>query len=1233
MSLPEILKPFKEEAKKLLALSPPKDAEFAQGAYQVEILDPPTGQLIWTFLQVDDLGLLHDSFCPICDSEEEKCVHIAASYLWIIGKSGEPLHMLYLHSFWRALFQLAEDCFHEDPDLFIISPKNELKAKNESSSCRFYFQPLSDEGTKLIEEVFKNRASLQEGSLSYLSLTEEERLLWQEGKINEKQRFEFSFWNDFGKRCFLEQIENKKYEVIFVERQNELPHQIEAIFQSFRFRFEFPMEKLSSIIPSLKTVSASLQVFIEEEEERLIHAWYDEKEGVLHLPYKAKEENKIGKNETFVIGDFAYTPNVGFFPRSLKSENKDKRIDGEAIGQFLDEYLFKLGREFGGFPLDKKPVHLKFDLKFDDSWNLDIEPYLFEMKDLSLPFSKLFGDWAFIQGKGFFKLDKKSLEKLPKKIPEEEISAFITKYKSFLNEMPGFHIFVSSLEEMLAYTVDKSGRLTFGAKLLFHAGTLKTKEFGNYLYIEGQGFYQKKPQTAPLSIRPGLSLSKEQVPLFIKERREELKLIPHFFTQFPPITKSWMELKIETPETLELKPHFELAKDLSWQQVILYDDVVYVKDKGFYELPPHLRLPDSYKQDLKIPKEKVLSFLQNELAGLKRVIPYYDDRIKKPSLIKAFIKQINKEGGQYGLSIYYQTEYGEVALREILEALFQKKDFIFSNAGLINLREINYRWLKSLKKKQIDPRKNRILLSPLDFYKVDAFLDLELKVDPQDLKKSQEILDELRSFRPHLMPNLSELKSQLRPYQETGVFWLFFLYLHGLSGLLCDDMGLGKTHQSMGLISAIFSLNKENSKPKPKILIVCPTSVMYHWREKLNEFMPVIKVFSYHGQKRALKDFEGHDIFLTTYGILRSDIKEISKIAFDLLICDEIQIAKNSISRVHQALISINAFMRLGLTGTPIENNLSELRALFEIVLPGYMPGEKEYKEYFQKAIEKENDDNRKKTLRRLIHPFVLRRIKKEVLEDLPEKTEEVSHCDLTDKQLVLYNEVLSKSREKILHEIDNYSKPVPLVHIFALLTHLKQICDHPAVFLKKPFLYNEFESGKWNLFIELLSEALESGQKVVVFSQYLAMLDIMELYLQEKGIGFASLRGATLQRGREVSRFNKDPECKVFLASLLAGGLGIDLTAASIVIHYDRWWNAAKENQATDRVHRYGQTRGVQVFKLVTKNTFEERIDAIIKKKAALLSEVIIQEDFRFMKEFDRSDLKALLEFASIDS
>jgi SNF2 family DNA or RNA helicase len=381
----------------------------------------------------------------------------------------------------------------------------------------------------------------------------------------------------------------------------------------------------------------------------------------------------------------------------------------------------------------------------------------------------------------------------------------------------------------------------------------------------------------------------------------------------------------------------------------------------------------------------------------------------------------------------------------------------------------------------------------------------------------------------------------------------------------------------------------------------------------------------YHGMEREL--FEDFDVLVTSYGIIRSDIKIVSQETFEIAIFDEIQIAKNHNSKTNKALRKVRSKMFLGLTGTPIENRLRELEALFDIVLPNYLPNEAVFRNFFIIPIEKEKNKEKRKLLSKLIKPFVMRRKKQEVLLELPEKMEEISFCDLSQDQKKLYSEVVNLSKEKVLQDLKDKEKPINYMHIFALLSKLKQICDHPVLINKDFENYQKYGSGKWDLFIELINEARESNQKVVVFSQYLDMIATIIRYLKKQNIGYASIIGSTKERYEQIKKFKEDPKCEIFVASLLAAGVGIDLSCASIVIHYDRWWNPAKENQATDRVHRIGQTRGVQVLKLVTKNTVEERVHALIEQKKGLIEETIGKDEGDQIKVLSREELIAVLQ------
>lgn len=471
-------------------------------------------------------------------------------------------------------------------------------------------------------------------------------------------------------------------------------------------------------------------------------------------------------------------------------------------------------------------------------------------------------------------------------------------------------------------------------------------------------------------------------------------------------------------------------------------------------------------------------------------------------------------------------------------------------------------------------------------------------------------------------PRITSYKGDLRNYQQTGYDWLWFLHTSNFNGILADEMGLGKTHQAMVVILA--ALQSESGIPN---LIICPTSVLDHWESKFHIYAPEVKITRFYGKGRnALFSNSFPSVVLTTYNILSRDGESLGEIQWNYVVLDEAQKIKNHTTQVSKATKSLKAHHRLALTGTPIENRLTELWSIFDFLMPGYLGSMQDFRARYENPITKYQDKEKREILKKIIHPFKLRRLKKDVLTELPSKTEEKRYCTLTPIQIIMYRDLIKEQGSKLIMKLRDESTPVEYIHIFALLTKLKRLCDHPLlVFHGNPS--KSATSGKFELFKEIMEEALESGEKVVVFSQYLEMLDIIGKWLREEGVQYETLRGNTRDRGKVIARFQSDPHCNVFLGSLMAGGLGIDLTAASVVIHYDRWWNAAREDQATDRVHRIGQIRGVQVFKLITKGTLEEKIDAMITTKAALM-DAIIESDDTVFKAFSRKELMELLTF-----
>jgi SNF2 family DNA or RNA helicase len=517
------------------------------------------------------------------------------------------------------------------------------------------------------------------------------------------------------------------------------------------------------------------------------------------------------------------------------------------------------------------------------------------------------------------------------------------------------------------------------------------------------------------------------------------------------------------------------------------------------------------------------------------------------------------------------------------------------------------------------------------FIKVDAVGLMRIKAAVGDFDQfvgSKTLINKLRnrtefSEVTHL-PKLDHTSLNLREYQSHGYKWFWWLYQNGLHGLLADEMGLGKTHQAMALLSAI-----QKEKPDAKFLIVCPTTVLDHWMDKLSQYCPNLRSMKHHGPNR-FKDFQAftrnHDVLVTSYGVLLRDIKSLGgDVAWEAVILDEAHFVKNNDTATYKAICQINGAVRLCLSGTPIENNLYELKSIFDFLVPGYLGSDEYFKKNFINPIA-EREPNTELALQKLIHPFKMRRVKENVLKDLPAKVEDIRHCTLSAEQVKLYKNVLAMKASGLIKQLREGGSAVPFLHVFATLNLLKQICDHPALVMEEDVDYRKHQSDKFDTFKELLEEALGSGHKVVVFSQYLGMIRIFQAYLTELGIGHATLTGQTRNRGDVINRFQTDPNCRVFCGSLLAGGIGIDLTAASVVIHYDRWWNASKESQATDRVHRIGQQKNVQVLKLVTRGTLEEKIDMMINSKRELF-ERFMDKDEEIFKKLDREQLIELLQ------
>lgn len=1210
-----------------------KEIEFSGSTYQILVEDPNSKKEFWAFLQLDDQGLIKDSFCSCEDIESSSgCLHSAIAYLSLFDQYDKPLHVRFKASLWNQLCRIYADFFHQNQLTPVLDEKKgRYEYQSQSGRILFYIESKTKKGQEWIRTLFRKKdLESEETSLKFSNLSAEELELWRQGQPSLDFAYELSPWSDLAK--YLTQLQDKKpYKIRFEYSERDLPNRIYIDFDDFNLFFYISEANLKKIIPALSTVKSPLTI-LDDKQQSNWEIIYNEVKRGLTIKKIRKESSKQEEETSISVHGWSYIKGKGFIGEESSFLMDNQTISEKELPQVLTEYGHLIATYLKNTKIHPHIHPLRYHLSFDPKWHFHIETYLFEPGDLVQEPSHLFGDWAYLHNRGFYQVKGNYFEEKFIEIPPQSVSEFVTKNRVWLQKQSGFQIHINNIEYDLKYEITEHNRLIFKRNTDLDIKE-SIQDFGTWVYLEGSGFYPKKMTAFRATLRPGLSVSQEQIPLFIQMNKNELGLIPGFFTQICPIESVNIKIELDNKEKILISPIFQLHSSYSEDQCIFFDDYVYIKENGFFELPAKMRIPEPYNHKNLIGKKERDDFILEELPLLKKHGAHIDHRLVEPKRIELIIDQIqiNKELGRgwYQFHLYYQTEEGIIPFDEIYEAMQTKHQFAFFEAGMIDLYSSRFDWIKHLGKNRFNEKEKTLTLSSLDFMRLNAWDALTFKEHATAVSNnSKQLFNQLTTLTTPDEPDIGGLVSHLRPYQKLGVHWLWFLYQQQLSGLLCDDMGLGKTHQGMALIASIRNFIHKHAEGIPcHILIVCPTSVIYHWQEKLAQYMPQIKVSTFFGTKRSLEKFQKeYDILLTSYGILRNEKETLSKIEFELAIFDELQVAKNQTSQIYSALKTVKARMRLGMTGTPVENRLRELKSLFDIVLPTYLPNEKNYRDNFIKPIEKQNSEEKKNLLKRIVHPFILRRKKEEVLKDLPEKIEEVSHCDLSDVQAQLYSEVLAQRRHHLIEEL-RHSDHVPYMHIFALLSSLKQICDHPAVYLKTPQDYQKYPSGKWDLFTELLAEARESGQKVVIFSQYLFMLDIFEAYLKEHNILYASIRGATQNRKEQLQMFQHNPQCEVFVGSLQATGLGIDLTAASVVIHYDRWWNAARERQATDRVHRIGQKRGVQVFKLVTKGTFEERIDEMIQRKGRLMEEVIGVDEENTLKKYSREELIALLQ------
>lgn len=462
--------------------------------------------------------------------------------------------------------------------------------------------------------------------------------------------------------------------------------------------------------------------------------------------------------------------------------------------------------------------------------------------------------------------------------------------------------------------------------------------------------------------------------------------------------------------------------------------------------------------------------------------------------------------------------------------------------------------------------------------------------------------------------NLKNVKAELRPYQSEGVKWMDYLYKNNLGGCLADDMGLGKTLQTITLFTQIY--------PKEKLptLVVMPRSLLFNWQNELAKFAPQLQVYTFYGNNRNAEEMRKAQIVLTTYALVRNDVEMFSKEKFNMVVLDESQNIKNISAQITQSVFLLQAKHRLALSGTPVENNLTELYSLFRFLNPSMFGTLEDFNASYTYPIQRDEDKEVLQTLRAKIYPFMLRRLKKDVLKDLPDRIEQTLYVDMNESQSAFYEQRRRYYYEQVNNTIATEGIGKSQFVMFQALNELRRIASIPESLSE-----GEVHSPKLEVLIDTLCDAVSNGHKVVAFFNYIAGIELVGNLLDERGIDYVSMTGSTHDRKALVERFQNDPRCKVFLMTLKTGGVGLNLVAADVVFIFEPWWNKAAEEQAVNRLHRIGQQSTVLSYSLITRNTIEEKILQLQQQKSALF-EGLISSDASSIKQLSEEDIKFIL-------
>jgi SNF2 family DNA or RNA helicase len=762
-------------------------------------------------------------------------------------------------------------------------------------------------------------------------------------------------------------------------------------------------------------------------------------------------------------------------------------------------------------------------------------------------------------------------------IKDAELSLRLNEYK----ESSEFNYFKKTFEDvyqnnLLPLSKNHDVQLQFAKK---EKKKIENSQIEKQVYIKDmEGQY--------ISFQPMVQYGEKQIPILSKE-------------QMVVFSKDGLVAYIERNQSFE-DDFLEEFRDLHPS---------FLKQERFFYLSPGQLLEDYWFLHV-VERMKQL--------GIK-VFGANDLKSFKFNINKAIINiSLNSEIDWFDIIIDISFGKQKVDLRELRKSFIKKSNYVVLGDGTLGV--LPEEWMKKFEgyfqTGQIS--KGGIQISNYQFGIIDELYEV-IEQKPSFLVELYEKKQRLQNISA--IENISipkGIKAKLRDYQQHGLKWLAFLEKNKLGGCLADDMGLGKTLQTITFLQHL----KTTQKNKIPSLIIAPTSLIFNWNKEIEKFCPTLKILTFVGSERnhLIKDFEKYDIILSTYGSLLNDIEFLKDETFHYVILDESQAIKNPHSKRYKAVRLLKSYNRLVLTGTPIENNTFDLYAQLNFLNPGLLGNMSHFKTTFSDTIDKEKDVEASQLLSKIIAPFVLRRTKEDVAKELPQKTEDVIYCDMGKDQRKVYDFFKDKYRDYLLNKIDENGVAKSQMYILEGLTKLRQICNSTA-------LINEEEDyGNFSVKTEILLEHIKekTGQhKILVFSQFVKMLQIIKTRLDEEHIFYEYLDGQTKDRQTRVNNFQENKEVRVFLISLKAGGTGLNLTEADYVYIVDPWWNPAVENQAIDRCYRIGQNKKVMAYRMICNDTIEVKIVSLQSKKKKVAASIISVDEEK--KSFDLDEVKNL--------